>query len=76
MDNTKVSGMLVSATTSGNQWLHSSGIQSTRVCARASTILVPEKIPAKIPAANTSNTTVMALPECARMRSFCSSSCG
>ncbi|MNN72440.1 hypothetical protein D3C81_1884740 [compost metagenome] len=68
--------MLVIATTSGNQWPQDGGIQSTKVCASASTILVPEKMPAKMPAANTSSTTVMALPECASIRSFCTFSCG
>ncbi|MNI62860.1 hypothetical protein D3C73_1181960 [compost metagenome] len=76
MDNTKVKGMLVIATTSGNRWPQDGGIHSTSVWARASTIFVPEKIPAKTPAANTSRTTVMALPEWARMRSFWMSSCG
>ncbi|MOA55575.1 hypothetical protein D3C78_1793920 [compost metagenome] len=68
--------MLVMATTSGKKLPQEDGIISTRELARESTILVPENMPANTPAANTSSTTVMALPEWARMRSFCKSSCG
>lgn len=60
--------MLTMAVIKGRCGPMASGMSDTRECAMASTILVPDKMPVKMPAANTMETTFKAFPACAEIR--------
>lgn len=57
-------------TMTGKNCPNEAGIIATSPLAIASTIFVPEKIPANTPAAKTNRTTIKAFPECAKIRLF------
>ena len=66
-----VPGMLISPATVAMWGPIDGGMIWMIAVAIASTILVPERIPVKMPAAKIRPDTASAFPACAAMRSFC-----